>query len=269
MKNPHKATHESVIALIDRYHEALPDSKEMIPVRLYLNRRKESLRQLENQPHYTKQALLEIAATILCETDGQEVDDYINSKQMPIAMKEYAQESVQKNYIRNIKLTSKNAEDSAIPLPLNNRKRQHMHQFAVTGHRIPNDMIVKKNKPNGRGGRGGGRGGNRNSRNNQNGKGNKENQNQQKSSRGGRGGGRGGNKGGNRGGRAPAAVNDNTATIETNDGPNKKCEFDVFDTYDMSKIPQKVAHFGQITSDMHELLQAQLLQRDIEIKPKT
>ena len=267
VKNPHKATHESVLSLIDRYHEALPDTKEMITPKLYLSRRKEALRQLENQPHYTKQTLLEIAATILDENDGREVDDYINNKQTHISMKEYAQESVQKKYLRNIKLTSKSAEDSAIPLPLNNRKRQHMHQFAITGQRIPSELLVKKNKPNSRGG---GRGGHKSSgqhRNNHNGKGsNKENHH--KSSRGGRGG-RGGSRGGNRGGRAPASASSNAkSTNNQNDEESKTCEFDIFDTYDMSKIPQKVAHFGQVTPDMHDLLQAQLIQRNIEIKPK-
>ena len=96
-----------------------------------------------------------------------------------------------------------------------------------------------------------------------------ENHQQPKSNRGGRNGGRGGNKGSNRGGRAPSAVtNDNAAKNNQNDNNTNPCEFDIFDTYDMSKIPHKVAHFGQITDDMHELLQAQLLQRNIEIKPK-
>ena len=120
---------------------------------------------------------IEIASTVLDESDGREVDDYINGKQLPLAMKDYAQETVQKNYLRNVRLTSKNAEDSAVPLPLNNRKRQHMHQFAVSGHRIPNEMLAKKNKPNGRGGgRGGSRGGKRHIKNNQTGNfNNKEN----------------------------------------------------------------------------------------------
>ena len=251
---------------MDRYHEALPDTTAMIPVRSYLTKRKESLRQLENQPHYTKQVLLEIASTILDEKDGREVDDYISNKQMHIAMKEYAQESVQKTYVRNIKLTSKNPEDQAVPLPLNNRKRQHMHQFAISGARIPAELLVKK-KTNagrgGRGGRGGGRGG-QGGRFNQNGqKTQTQGQGQQKSNGRGKGRGRGG---GGRGGRAPQTAKEAPAASSTTSTPNGICE-SIFDCYDLSKIPQKVAHFGQITPKMHDMLQAQLLNRDIEIKP--
>ena len=251
VKNPQKATHESVLELMNRYSEALPDTPSMIPIRCYLNKRKESLRQLENQPHYTKQVLVEIASTILDEKDGQEVDDYISNKQTHIALREYAQESVQKLYVRNIKLTSKNPEDQTVPLPLNNRKRQHMHQFAVSGARIPSELLVKKKtKFNRGGGRGNGRQ-TQSSRFHQNGQ---KTQNQPQPKQNGKGGGRGRGRG-NRGGRAPAVATKKPTAAATTTTPTdgETCE-SIFDCYDLSKIPQKVAHFGQITPEMHKML---------------
>ena len=281
VKTPQKVTHEAVLALFERYHDALPETKEMIPIRLYINKRKESMRQLENQPNYTKLTLLEIASTILDEADSREVDEFINEKFHPMALKEYAQESVQKNYVRNMKLTSKNAEDHVVPLPITNRKRQLMHHYASTGLRLPNDMIVKKTRGsfNGRGnGRGNGKnfggqnGGRKNNNSGQNGNknGDGQNGNNSRNGRGGKGG-RGG-RGGNRGGRAPPGNKENQPPVtnqqQNNDvtTPGSKCE-SVFKTYDLSKIPAKVAHFGQITPQMHDLLNDQLIQRNIEIKP--
>ena len=274
VKNPQKATHEAVVALFDRYHDALPETKEMIPIRLYINKRKESMRQLENQPNYTKLTLLEIASTILDEADSREVDEFINDKYHPMALKEYAQESVQKNYVRNMKLTSKNVEDHMVPLPITNRKRQLIHHYASTGQRLPPEMIIKKTRGTGRGG---GRGGNKNNGGRNGYKNNNSGQNGNKNDKenhrgGGRGGGRGrGGRNGNRGGRAPTSNKENQPVAgnqqPTNDGNNApKCE-SVFKTYDLSKIPAKVAHFGQITPQMHDLLQDQLVQRNIEIKP--
>ena len=263
VKAPQTATHEKVLSILDRYSEALPGTEDMIPIKAYITKRKDALRLLENQPHYTKQTLLEIAATILDESDGREVDDYISNKQTHVGLKDYAQEKIQKNYLRNIKLTSKNPEDHAVPLPVNNRKRQHMHAFAVSGQRIPQELLVskKKNKPNGRGGGRNGRSDRNQQNSNQNGQKKENNQSQRgKGNRAGRGG-----RNGNRGGRAPAAVKETTATPNNTNDQSSNCE-SIFDTYDLSKIPQKVSHFGQITPDMHDLLQAQLTQRNIEIR---
>ena len=99
-------------------------------------------------------------------------------------------------------------------------------------------------------------------------------QNGQKSNQnhaGGRGNGRGNGKGrgrggGGRGGRAPAAAKATPAATTTSTQNGDPCE-SIFDCYDLSKIPAKVAHFGQITPKMHDMLQAQLIQRDIEMKP--
>ena len=213
----------------------------MIPVRLYINKRKESLRQLENQPNYTRLTLLEIASTILDEADSREVDDFVNDKHVPMAMKEYAQESVQKKYTLNMKLTSKNAEDHLVPLPITIRKRQLLHHYASNGLRLPQEMLVKKTRGTGRGGQrggnrfGGGRNGNNKHNGNQNGNKNGNRDDQQKTGRGGRGGKHG--RGGNRGGRAPPGNKENqTPENQTQTQTNeRKCE-SVFETYDLSNL---------------------------------
>lgn len=273
VKTPQKATHEQVLELMERYKEALPKTKAMISIRNILDKKREALRLLVDQPDYTKQLLLEIAGTVLNETDGALVDECLNNKNL-LFLKDYAVDKVQKKFESLTKLTTTNMEDQLIPLPPNNRKRQLLHHYVVNDKRLPTELI-KRRKPTTttRGGRGG-RGGHRGGRSGQNNKENvdphqnaKKNQNHTGRGRGrGRGNGRGGNGGGKRGGRAPQAVQDATNII-----PNEehKSESNIFEkAYDFSKIPAKLPHFGQITPDMHALLQAQLTQRNIEIKTK-
>ena len=274
VKHPQKASHEQVIELFDRYKEALPKTKAMIPIRTILDKKKETLRLLVDQPEYTKHVLLEVAGTVLNEADGALVDDILNNKNIQY-LKDYAVEKVQRKFTSLTKLTTASMEEQLIPLPPNNRKRQLLHHFVVNDKRVPAEMI-KRRKPadqkgrgggRGRNGRGGGRGGHQ-GRNDQDG--NKQTNNTQNGKNGnnGRGRGRGGGRGrgnGNRGGRAPNAV------TETNTIPNEenKSESNVFQkAYDFSKIPAKLPHFGQVTPDMHALLQAQLLDRNMPIVPK-
>ena len=267
---PEKADHEKIVKLIKRYHDALPEDADLAVSRSYLTVRLAELQAMSKKDNYTRQELLRISATILSPEDAGKADLKMNRQNREL--KEYAEFKVQQAVKSNLKKTTLKPEDAWIDNPFN-RKRQFVHNLVVENKPLPKAMIRNDGTPSrgyGRGrGRGRGRGQNRYNKSYSNNTVKYDNQGSSQSyghNRGGRG---GGSRGRGRGGRAPRAAPVTDATKE-NVKPIE-CESIVsskpskIPKYDVSKIPERLDHFGEVCDEIGKQLQDQLIHRNIEV----
>ena len=262
---PERIDHEKIVKIIKRYLEALPEDMEMTVPRNYLNMRLQELHQMSKKDNYTKAELLRIAATCLSPEDASAADIKMNKQNKEL--KEYAESKVQQAVLKNLKRTTTKPEDQWIDNP-NNRKRQFVHSLVVENKPLPKVMI--KNDFTAHRGRGSGRGRGFGQRKRGQGSnrtfgGQSTFKNEQNDYNRNRGRGRGG-RGRGRGGRAPRAahaestkenVEPTTRESKVSNKPSK------IPPYDMSKIPQKLEHFGDVCEEVHRQLQDQLIHKNI------
>ena len=264
---PEKADHDKILKLIKRYHDALPENSDYAVPKAYFTMRMAELQAMSKKDNYTRQELLRISATCLSPEDASMADHKMNRQNREL--KEYAEFKIQQAVKNNLKKTSLKPEDQWIDNP-HNRKRQFVHNLVVENKPLPKAMIRNDGTPSrgyGRGrGRGRGRGQQRFSKSF--GGGSTFRQESQDFNRQ-RGGGRGGNRGRGRGGRAPRAAPVAEAGKE-NVKPSE-CEFNVsmkpskIPKYDISKIPEKLDHFGEVCEEINQQLQDQLIDRNMQI----
>ena len=263
-----KADHDKIVKLIKRYHDALPEDSDMAVPKAYFTMRLAELQAMSKKDNYTRQELLRISATCLSPEDASMADHKMNRQNREL--KEYAESKIQQAVKNNLRKTTVRPEDQWIDNP-NNRKRQFVHNLVVENKPLPKAMIRNDGTPSrgyGRG-RGRGRGRGQNQRFNKTFGGHstfrQENQDYNR-----RGSGRGGNRGRGRGGRAPraaAAAESGKENVEP-----IKCESKVsskpskIPKYDISKIPERLDHFGEVCDEINKQLQDQLIDRNIEIE---
>ena len=254
---PEKVDHERILKLLKRYRDALPETMEMNTARKYLNLRITEIVQMSNKDNYTKQELLRIAATCLSPEDASDADMKMNRQNREL--KEYAESKIQQAVLKNLRKTTTKPEDMWISNPLH-RKRQFVHACVTQNKPLPKVMIKNDFTVQ----RGRGRGsyshrGNRQQRQFGGQASQKQESNEFNRSRGrGRGRGRGG-----RGGRAPRAAQ--AAPGKENVGPSSESKITKVKPYDMTKIPERLDHFGDVCDEIHQQLQDQLISRCIEI----
>ena len=207
--------------------------------------------------------MIRIASTVLSEVDATKSDENLAKSNRDL--KNYAQYKVQKRVVECLKKTSLKPEDQWIDNPLH-RKRVFVHKQVVNNQPIPKVMIKNDYSIRGRGGsrgRGRGRGGSRfNNQKSFNGTSTQFNSNQSK----GRGNARGrGSRGRGGGGRAPFALtgNDNKENTDPSESPHTITKVK---PYDLSKIPDRLDHFGAVSEDIQRQLQSQLISKNIIIE---
>ena len=292
--NPEKITHDYAMKLIRRYKEALPDDTARNIVKEYLTRRLEELRKLADKDIYTRAILLKFMASVMSDPDAYTIESYLEANSKSVPMREMAN-SVLKHRMQNL-LRQSTTKPSEQMLPLNPTNRQHqlLHKLAVEEKGLPQNMRAKQsqkrpfnkafnNRQNSRRGQKKQNGGNQSFHNSsapaaapfrqQNG--NKQFAGTQRPTV------RASNKqkfNGSRGQGSGNNVQNNTALVNNN-ANSKSCIAQqpastsaqaveqLKNSYDYSKIADKLDHFGSTTADVQLILQHQLVQRSIDIAP--
>ena len=293
--NPEKLTHDYALKLIRRYKEALPDDTARNIVKEYLTRRLEELRKLADKDIYTRAILLKFMASVMSDPDAYTIESYLEANSRSVPMREMAN-SVLKHRMQNL-LRQSTTKPSEQMLPLNPTNRQHqlLHKLAVEEKGLPQNMRPKQaqkrpfnkafdNRSNSRRGQKKRNGGNQSFQHSsanaagqfrqQNG-GNKQFAGTQRPTV------RSNGKQKFNGGRGHASgnVSQGNSSVINNNATSKSFKVQqpastpaqaveqLKNSYDYSKIADKLDHFGSTTADVQLMLQHQLVQRSIDIAP--
>lgn len=259
--DPEKISHDTVVDLLQRYRQALPDNEMgMQQVKQYYADRIEEVRQMATKADYDRAKLLLMVSTCLSHSDQVQADNYLTLHKSSPAMTEYANRKIHNKIDQMYKSSNlgKKPEDSILANPSGKIGRA-LHQLAVQGKTLPKAWTRPPPPAGGKFNRKNGRPNGQSSpykRKQNNFNGQNRQQNHQSNSTRARGGNRGGYK--NQGGRALQF------NKQSNDQSKRESIAEIVPKYDVTKIPAKLKHFASEETNTANLKQLLVDQCDTE-----